>query len=93
IPPRPSPSPSLKLSRDLIGTNVLTKSHECSHEETKTAPPPAAILFRVLTRKTSPSPGGHVYERTETIFEIVQDMIVTHVRTKFHEHWAIIVAS
>ncbi len=31
--------------------------------------------------------GGHVFHPTETIFELVQDFIGTHVPTKFHEDW------
>ncbi|KAH3727303.1 hypothetical protein DPMN_053233 [Dreissena polymorpha] len=38
----------------------------------KNAPPP-------------PPPGGHVFQQTRTIFEIIHDIISTIVLTKFHE--------
>ncbi|KAH3801596.1 hypothetical protein DPMN_155252 [Dreissena polymorpha] len=41
----------------------------------------------VLTRKTATPPGGHVFQPTGTIFELVQDIIGTHVLTQFHEYW------
>ncbi|KAH3795970.1 hypothetical protein DPMN_149533 [Dreissena polymorpha] len=32
---------------------------------------------------------GHVFQTTETIFELVQDIIRSNVQTKFHEDWTI----
>ncbi|KAH3888859.1 hypothetical protein DPMN_012901 [Dreissena polymorpha] len=49
--------------------------------------------LRVLTRKNSPPPGGHVFQPTSIIFELVQDIIGIHLLTKFHEDWTINVAS
>ncbi|KAH3718085.1 hypothetical protein DPMN_060884 [Dreissena polymorpha] len=40
---------------------------------------------RVLTRKNAPSPSGHIFHSTSTIFELVQDIIWTNLLTKFHE--------
>ncbi|KAH3824936.1 hypothetical protein DPMN_126796 [Dreissena polymorpha] len=37
--------------------------------------------------KTATPPGGHVFQPTGTIFVLVQDIIGTHVLTKFHEDW------
>jgi len=74
-----------KLIRDIVRTNVLTKFHEDWTIN---------VTSRVLTRfyyshirKTAPPLGGHVFHPTETIFELVQDFIGTHVPTKFHEDW------
>ncbi|KAH3724259.1 hypothetical protein DPMN_050074 [Dreissena polymorpha] len=59
--------------------NVLTKFHEdyTINETKKNAPPPV----------------GHVFQSSETIFELVQDIIGTNLLTKFHEDPTINVAS
>ncbi|KAH3791085.1 hypothetical protein DPMN_169296 [Dreissena polymorpha] len=90
-----------ELVQDIIITNVLTKFHEdwtinvTSRVLTrKTAPPPGGhfhadwtknVTSRVLTRKTATPPSSHVFQLTGTIFELVHDIIETHVLTKFHE--------
>ncbi|KAH3834718.1 hypothetical protein DPMN_108053 [Dreissena polymorpha] len=58
------------------------------------------VAFRVLTRfyychikKNAPPPGGHVFQPTGIIFEIVQDIIGMNLLTKFHEDCTINVAS
>ncbi|KAH3805307.1 hypothetical protein DPMN_133607 [Dreissena polymorpha] len=51
----------LELSRNIIRTNVLTKFHE-DWITNKTS--------RELTRKSAPSPGGHVFQMAGTIFEL-----------------------
>ncbi|KAH3861112.1 hypothetical protein DPMN_024040 [Dreissena polymorpha] len=38
-------------------------------------------------------PGGHVFQPTGIIFELVQDIIEMNLLTKFHEDWTINVAS
>ncbi|KAH3883580.1 hypothetical protein DPMN_007540 [Dreissena polymorpha] len=38
-------------------------------------------------------PGGHVFQPTGIIFELVQDIIGINLLTKFHDDWAINVAS
>ncbi|KAH3769007.1 hypothetical protein DPMN_170253 [Dreissena polymorpha] len=50
---------------------------------------------RVLTRKNALPPGGHVFQPTGIIFELVQDtcIIGMNLLTKFHEDWTINVAS
>ncbi|KAH3889985.1 hypothetical protein DPMN_014052 [Dreissena polymorpha] len=47
----------------------------------------------VLTRKNAPPPGGHVFQPTNIIFELVQDIIEMNFLTKFHEDRTINVAS
>ncbi|KAH3842189.1 hypothetical protein DPMN_115684 [Dreissena polymorpha] len=51
------------------------------------------VASRVLTRKNAPPPGGHVFQPTGIIFELVQDIIGINLLTKFHEDWTINVAS
>ncbi|KAH3788719.1 hypothetical protein DPMN_166867 [Dreissena polymorpha] len=46
------------------GTNLLSKFHEDRKIH---------VASRVLTRKNSPQPGGHVFQPTVIIFELVQD--------------------
>ncbi|KAH3797549.1 hypothetical protein DPMN_151132 [Dreissena polymorpha] len=76
-----------ELVQDIIITNVLTKLHEDWTIN---------VTSRVLTRfyyshndirKTTPPPDGNVFHPTRTIFELVQDIIWTHVPTKFHADW------
>ncbi|KAH3820118.1 hypothetical protein DPMN_121862 [Dreissena polymorpha] len=53
------------------------------------------LLKRFLTRAfyqqlqrhgvNSPPPGGHDFQQTRTIFNLIQDIIKTNVLTKFHE--------
>ncbi|KAH3820783.1 hypothetical protein DPMN_122532 [Dreissena polymorpha] len=35
------------------------------------------------------APGGHDFQQTGTIFNLIQDVIETNVLTKFHEDWTI----
>ncbi|KAH3769479.1 hypothetical protein DPMN_170747 [Dreissena polymorpha] len=44
-------------------------------------------------QKKAPPPGGHVFQATGTIFELVQDIIGTNLQTKFRDDWKINVAS
>ncbi|KAH3791333.1 hypothetical protein DPMN_144816 [Dreissena polymorpha] len=37
--------------------------------------------------KIAPPPGGHVFQRTGTIFKLSLAIIKTNVLTKFHEDW------
>ncbi|KAH3894446.1 hypothetical protein DPMN_018603 [Dreissena polymorpha] len=50
-----------KLVRDINKTNVLTIFHDDWAN---------IVTSRVLTRKTTPPTGGHVFHRTETTFEL-----------------------
>ncbi|KAH3707730.1 hypothetical protein DPMN_067141 [Dreissena polymorpha] len=71
--------------------NLLAKFHE---DRT------VNVASRVLTRfyyshirNTAPPPGGHVFQPTGIIFELVQDIIGMNLLTKFHEDQTINVAS
>ncbi|KAH3840832.1 hypothetical protein DPMN_114288 [Dreissena polymorpha] len=64
------------LSPDIISTNILTKFHR--HWTTN-------VTSSVITRKTGPPPGSHVFQQTRTIFKFIRDM--------FHEDWTINVTS
>ncbi|KAH3794707.1 hypothetical protein DPMN_148245 [Dreissena polymorpha] len=46
------------------------------------------LTSRVFTRNTAPPPGGHVFQRTGTIFALNQHIIKTNILTKLHEDWA-----
>ncbi|KAH3829709.1 hypothetical protein DPMN_102937 [Dreissena polymorpha] len=80
-----------KLIQDIIGTNLLTKFREDRKIN---------VASRVLTRfyyshiwKNAPPSGGHVFQPTSIIFELVQDIIGVNLLTKFYEDWTINVAS
>ncbi|KAH3737459.1 hypothetical protein DPMN_044052 [Dreissena polymorpha] len=51
------------------------------------------VASRVLTRKNATPPGGHVFQPTGIIFELVQDIIGMNLLTKFHEDQTINVTS
>ncbi|KAH3780392.1 hypothetical protein DPMN_158206 [Dreissena polymorpha] len=89
-----------KLTQAIVRTNVLINFHKdwiinvTSRVLTrKNATPPCShhwttnVTSRVLTRKTAPPYGGHVFHSTGTIFELIQDIIGTHVLTKFYKDW------
>ncbi|KAH3846433.1 hypothetical protein DPMN_088734 [Dreissena polymorpha] len=68
-----------ELIKDIIGTNLVTKFHDDRTINVasrvlirKNDPPPNIIgpnlLTKVLTRKISPSPGGHIFQPTGIIF-------------------------
>ncbi|KAH3790142.1 hypothetical protein DPMN_168337 [Dreissena polymorpha] len=89
-----------ELIKDIIGTNLLTKFHDdrtinvASRVLTRKNTPPSwwsyrkiNVASRVLTRKNAPSPGGHVFQPTSIIFELL------NLLTKFHEDRTINVAS
>ncbi|KAH3845448.1 hypothetical protein DPMN_087729 [Dreissena polymorpha] len=76
-----------KLFQDIIGTNQLTKFHDDWKMNVA-----SRVLISHIT-KNSPPPGGHVFKTTETIFELLQDIIGTNLLTKFHEDRKIKVAS
>ncbi|KAH3809252.1 hypothetical protein DPMN_137613 [Dreissena polymorpha] len=51
------------------------------------------VASRVLTRKTAPPNGNHVFKANATIFELVQDIIEINFLTKVHEDRKINVSS
>ncbi|KAH3719810.1 hypothetical protein DPMN_062686 [Dreissena polymorpha] len=61
-------------------TNLRTKFHEDWAIN---------VTSRVLTTKTDPTPGGHIFQQTKTIFKLSLAIIKTNVQTKFHEDWTI----
>ncbi|KAH3778183.1 hypothetical protein DPMN_179636 [Dreissena polymorpha] len=65
---------SFELDRGIIGTNLLSKFHE---DRTRN------LASRVFTRKTAPPTGGHVFQRTGTIFELDQHISKTNILTNF----------
>ncbi|KAH3845365.1 hypothetical protein DPMN_087645 [Dreissena polymorpha] len=67
----------------IIETNNLTKSHE-------------DWTINVASRpymEKYPAPGGHVFEATKTIFQLVQDIIWKNLLTKFPDDRKINVTS
>ncbi|KAH3754375.1 hypothetical protein DPMN_189043 [Dreissena polymorpha] len=75
------PEPFSNLIQDIIKTNVLTKFHDgwTIH-----------MTFRV---KKVPALGGHVFQATGTIFELVNHVIGTNLLTKYNDDGTINVAS
>ncbi|KAH3885858.1 hypothetical protein DPMN_009856 [Dreissena polymorpha] len=75
----------------IIGMNLLTEFHKDWTIN---------VASRVLTRfynshirKNAPPLGSHVFQANITIFELIQDINVTNLLTKFHEDWTINVPS
>ncbi|KAH3796730.1 hypothetical protein DPMN_150300 [Dreissena polymorpha] len=72
-----------ELIQDIIQTNLLTKFHEdwTINVASKTSRPlfhddwAKIVTSRVFTRNTAPPPGGYVFQRTGTIFELNQHII------------------
>ncbi|KAH3724280.1 hypothetical protein DPMN_050096 [Dreissena polymorpha] len=84
-----------ELVQDFIGTNLLTMFYD-----DRTIIMASRVLTRfynsyVILGKMPPPPDGHVFKttETETIFELIQDIIGTNLLTKFHEDRNINVAS
>ncbi|KAH3874810.1 hypothetical protein DPMN_038063 [Dreissena polymorpha] len=85
-----------RVHADLPSTALLTR---------KNAPPPFGHFhedwtikclqdFTIAIYGKMPSPpGGHVFQPTGTIFELIKDIISTNLLTKKNEHWTINVAS
>ncbi|KAH3818342.1 hypothetical protein DPMN_119948 [Dreissena polymorpha] len=67
------PKTILELIQDIIGENLLTKFHEDRKIN---------VASRVITRKNSPPPGGHVCQPTGIILKLVQDIIRINLLTK-----------
>ncbi|KAH3709547.1 hypothetical protein DPMN_069011, partial [Dreissena polymorpha] len=68
------------IKGNIIRTNVLTKfnkSEQHFHEDWT-----VHVTLRV---KNSLLPGGHVFQPTGTIYQLVHDIIGTNLLTKFHE--------
>ncbi|KAH3866225.1 hypothetical protein DPMN_029284 [Dreissena polymorpha] len=75
---------------DIIGANLSTKFHEdktINSINKEKCTPTDIIGTTLLTKKNTPPPGGHVLQPTQTIFELVQDIIGTNLLTMFHDDW------
>ncbi|KAH3718343.1 hypothetical protein DPMN_061146 [Dreissena polymorpha] len=93
----------VELVQDIIGTNLLTKFYNyptinvastvLTRQIFMTHNGRQTIDKRVLTRKSSPPPGAHVFQPTGTISKLVQDIIETNLLTKFHDNQTINMAS
>ncbi|KAH3893045.1 hypothetical protein DPMN_017184 [Dreissena polymorpha] len=70
--------------QNIMRPNLLFKFHEDRKIN---------VASRVLTRKNTPPPGGHVFQPTVIIFELIQDIIGMNFMTKFYEDQTINVAS
>ncbi|KAH3815927.1 hypothetical protein DPMN_144465 [Dreissena polymorpha] len=77
--------------------NVTSLVFTCFHyiHIKKTAPLPGghfhddqakSVTSRVFTRNTAPSPGGHVFQWTKTIFILNQHIIKTNILPNVHKH-------
>ncbi|KAH3705580.1 hypothetical protein DPMN_080657 [Dreissena polymorpha] len=80
-----------ELIQDIIGINHQSKFHEDRKIN---------VASRVLTRfyyshmkKNAPPPGGHVFQPTDIIFEVVQVITGMNLLTKFYEDRTINVVS
>ncbi|KAH3879710.1 hypothetical protein DPMN_003616 [Dreissena polymorpha] len=87
----------LELDQDIIAKKILTKFHEDQtinvaftfHEDWTIN----FLLRPYMYYEKCPNPGGHIFQPTRTIFELVQDMIGTILLTKIHKDRTINVAS
>ncbi|KAH3830893.1 hypothetical protein DPMN_104149 [Dreissena polymorpha] len=78
---------------NLSSDNHLTLNRLAKFHEDRKINVASRVLTKVLTRKNAPPPGGHVFQPTGIIFELVQDIIGMNLLTEFHEDWTINVAS
>ncbi|KAH3884845.1 hypothetical protein DPMN_008830 [Dreissena polymorpha] len=67
------PAPIFELVQDIIGTNLQTKFHDDWKINESS---------QVLTRKNALLPGGHVFQPTGIIFQLVQYIIGMNRLTK-----------
>ncbi|KAH3790750.1 hypothetical protein DPMN_168957 [Dreissena polymorpha] len=77
---------AIAQAQNIIGTNLLTKFQEDRKIN---------AASRVLTRKSAPPPGSHVFQPTGIIFELIllQDIIGMNLLTIFHVDQTVNVAS
>ncbi|KAH3881401.1 hypothetical protein DPMN_005327 [Dreissena polymorpha] len=71
----------------IIDSNLVTKFHD-----DRTINVASRVLISHI-KKNAPPPSGHDFKASETIFELIQDIIETYLLTKFHEDLKINVAS
>ena len=83
-----------KIRRAITRTNVLTKFHEdWTINGTSKSVKKFLLQFYSHIWETAPHPGGHVFQRNWTIFELSGEIIKTNAIPKFHEDWTINVTS
>ncbi|KAH3776792.1 hypothetical protein DPMN_178225 [Dreissena polymorpha] len=84
-----------KFQEDLT-KNVTSRVFTCFHyiHIEKTALPPGGHFHddwaKIVTSRVNIAqpPGGHVFQWTQTVFELNQHIIKTNILTKLHEDWA-----
>ncbi|KAH3882237.1 hypothetical protein DPMN_006171 [Dreissena polymorpha] len=69
-----------ELVRDINKTNVLSNFHDWAK----------IVTCSVLTRKTAPPTGGHVFQQRRTTFKLNHHIIKTNILTNFQLHRDII---
>ncbi|KAH3816307.1 hypothetical protein DPMN_117820 [Dreissena polymorpha] len=82
-----------ELIKDISETNLLSKFHEDRKINVASRVLTRFYYSHVPVRKNASHPGGHVFQPTGIIFELVQDIIGMNLLTKFHEDQTINVAS
>ncbi|KAH3788921.1 hypothetical protein DPMN_167085 [Dreissena polymorpha] len=79
-----------ELIQDISGTSLLTKFHD--DRKINVASRVLTRIYYSHIRKNAPPPGGHVFQPTGIIFELVQDIIGMNLLTKFYVYQTINVA-
>ncbi|KAH3889744.1 hypothetical protein DPMN_013806 [Dreissena polymorpha] len=74
-----------KLSRAIIGTNVLTNTLAYIIKTNVLTKFHENWTKNVTSGKKGPTPGGNVFQPTRTMFELVRDFIGKPVLTKFDD--------
>ncbi|KAH3789460.1 hypothetical protein DPMN_167641 [Dreissena polymorpha] len=82
-----------ELIQDIIKKNLLTIFHQDWTINVASRVLTRFYYSHTCIRKNAPSPGGHVFQPTGIIFELVQDLTRMNLLTKFHEDQTINVAS
>ncbi|KAH3845658.1 hypothetical protein DPMN_087940 [Dreissena polymorpha] len=77
-----------ELIQDIIGTNLLTKFHD----DQKINVTSRVLNLQIIGKMPCPR-GGHVFQPTSIIFELLQDIIGMNLLAEFHEDRTINVAS
>ncbi|KAH3804831.1 hypothetical protein DPMN_133123 [Dreissena polymorpha] len=85
-----------QLSIDRAGGQYLVKNRSILVITVKLRNDQSSLInvaTRVLTRKNAPPPGGHIFQPTGIIFELIQNIFGMNLLTEFHEDRTINVAS
>ncbi|KAH3882371.1 hypothetical protein DPMN_006307 [Dreissena polymorpha] len=75
--------------------HTLGKPELSENRTIRPVPRPSGLqrVYCILTKKNAPHTGGHVFQATGTIFELVKNIIGTNLLTKFHDDRTINTAS